>query len=737
MRLFSTGLKDWKQSWKSDLRASISVAFIAIPLGLGIGLASGVPPMAAVIPSVIGGLLLAWFSGGHVIVHSTPKMLIGVTAVAVITLGGDDLLLGYRLYLAAIVFAGIIQFLLGSLRLGVIGDLIPASVIKSLLAAVGVFIIVKQIPVLVGSHLHPEDIVQMTRMLPVLLADINPLVALIGLLSVIVMFLHPSFEFPAIKAIPAAVWVIALSIAYSYLLGFEYGGEMFGFEFNSKFLIDIPSSVAQMVAYPDFSLWQAWDFWNVVIAVVVISSIEAILSTKAIDRLDAKKRKSNVNRELSVVGLGTAASGMIGGLPIIPGIVPSSVGASHNGKGMLMNVFHVVWILILIVLLGSQLQHIPLAALAGILIHTGYKLINPSEIRNIYRIGWDELLIFSSTLVVTLTTDLIIGIGIGVMLTIVIHIVRLRSLLKLFTILFKPNVVSYEEEDDSETFHISVSGYSNFLNYPQLKKALDVVPREASIIVDFSMAEFIDHSVMEHLAEHEENHIRRGGNFEVIGIDTHLSSAKHPLSTRFKGTKEVVARSTPLTSRQQKLESTAKELGWKFDANVMLFVRDFEQFHLFRFKSVDRVYNRMFGTSNGLMVTIQDVDYHEGELHTKEDGHTTVATIDLKNPIPLFTIEKELIFDKLAALAGYDDIDFKNFKEFSDIFRLKGENEAEVREYFKSDMLRFLEKSLVYRLESDGNRMLLMSKNRTMSVAEISELVVFIGGFTPHLTRTA
>ena len=725
MSLLSNGLKDWKQSWQGDLRASISVAFIAIPLGLGIGLASGVPPMAAVIPSVIGGLLLAWISGGHVIVHSTPKMLIGVTAVGVVTLGGEDLLQGYRLYLAAVVFAGIIQLLLGILRLGVIGDLIPASVIKSLLAAVGVIIIVKQIPVLFGSHLHPKDIVELTRLLPALAADINPIVGVIGLLSVAVMFLHPSLELPGVKAIPAAVWVIILSIGYSYVFGFSDGGEAFGFAYGGEFLIDIPSSVGEMMAHPDFSDWATWSFWNVVIAVLIVSSIEAILSTKAIDRLDSKKRKSNVNRELSVVGLGTAASGMIGGLPIIPGIVPSSVGASHNGKGMLMDVFQAILILILVVVLGSQLQKIPLAALAGILIHTGYKLINPKEILNTYRIGLDQILIFTTTLVITLVTDLIFGILAGTALTILIHVFRLRSLTKLFTILFRPNVVSYQEYED-DSFHISVKGYSNFLNYPQLKKALDVIPIGSKTVVDFSLAEFVDHTVMEHLADREESHIRRGGEFEVIGLDTHLTSAKHPLSVRFKGSRVELPEKQPLTSRQQKLKTLAEKLDWDFDPSIDLFVKNLESFHLLRPRITDRAYNKLIGEIQNLRVAIQDVDFHEGEFQARITGQATLAVIYLSEPIPLFTIEKEHFFDRIAALAGYDDIDFVNFKKFSDTFRLKGEDEPEIRNYFTPDLIHFLEQQLPYRLESNGKQLLLFGKERPMSVREIEDLCEFI-----------
>lgn len=734
MRLFSTGLKGWKQSWKSDLRASVSVAFIAIPLGLGIGLASGVPVLSTVIPCVIGGLFIAWFSGGNIAVHSTPKMLIGVTAAAVITLGGDDPFLGYRLFLSVVVVAGLVQFVLGLLRSGIIGELIPATVIKSLLSAVGVIIIAKQLPVLLGVPYYGHSVIESIGHIPAFILAENPVITFIGVVSVLIMFLHPRIEIPILKAIPAAVWVIIFAEFYSYSIGFEEGGSfnILGIvaSFDKSYLVNIPDELASAIVFPDFSMWQTSMFWNLVLAVVLVSSIEGILSTKAIDRLDPLKRKSNVNKELSAMGLGTALSGLVGGLPVIPAIVASSVGINHNAKSQLLDVFQALMILLLVILLGTQLKQIPLAALAGILIHTGYKLINPSEIRNIYRIGWDQLLVFIATLIATLASDLIIGISVGISLTIIIHIVRLRSITKLFTILFRPNVVSYQEEDEEDTFHISVKGYSNFLNYPQLKKALDVITHESSIIVDFRLAEFVDHTVMEHLAEYEENHIRRGGNFEVIGIDTHLTSATHPLSARFKGAKVGVSGPQTLTSRQQKLQSVAEELAWNFDSSVSLFVRDFEPFHLFRLKSVDRVYNRVFGKLNGLEVTIQDVDFHEGAFQTKVEGHTTVATINLETIAPLFTIEKEHLFDKLAALAGYDDIDFKRFKEFSNKFRLKGENEAAVRNYFKPSLLQFLEKNLTYRVESDGKRILLMNKERTMSVSEINELIGFCNGLS-------
>ena len=319
---------------------------------------------------------------------------------------------------------------------------------------------------------------------------------------------------------------------------------------------------------------------------------------------------------------------------------------------------------------------------------------------------------------------MIYGLLVGIAITLTSHVFRLKSFTKLFTILFRPNVVSYEEEDDK--FLVSVKGYSNFLNYSRLKSALDVIPYDAAIIVDLSLVDFVDHSVLEHLAEYEENHIRHGGSFEIIGMDTHFSSTDHPLSVRYKSEgKKRNPKKRTLTSRQLKMQALASEREWGFDLSVKRYVNRFEKFHLFRYKLVDKVYNKLIGTLGTYSFTIQDVDFHEGEFQTRADRHTTAAIIGLSNPIPLFTIEKENLFDKVAALAGYDDIDFKNFKKFSDTFRLKGENEQMVRDFFQPKLLRFLETELPYRIESTGNSLLIIGKERLQSEEEIRKLIAF------------
>lgn len=724
MRIFSPGLKSWKQFWKGDLRAGISVAFIAIPLNLGIGLASGVPPLAAVIPCVVGGLLAVWISGGYLNVHSTPKMLIGVTAASVISLGNGDLMAGYKMFLMAVVLAGVVQLMLGLMRMGLIGELIPATVVKGIIASVGLIIIFKQFNVLLGVESDVSSTIDHAKHIGSYLLNTNPAIALVGIVSLVIMFIHPRIELPVLRAIPAAVWVILVSVGYSYAIGIASGQplQIFGFEFNlgPEHLLSLPDDISQSLTLPNLQSIGSKEVWALVPIIVLISSIEGILSSKAIDRLDPLKRRSNLNKELAATGFSTSISGMIGGLPVIPALVGTSVGVNHNGRSSFMNTVHGLMIVILIVALGSVLQHIPLAALAGILIHTGYKLANPEEFVKVYKIGPEQLSIFLLTLGITLSYDLMLGILAGTLLTLFFHVVHLRSVVKLFSALFRPNVVLYEEDEDNK-FYVGVRGYSNFLNYPRLRKALDVIPRNATINLDLSLAEFIDHTVMELLSEYEENHIRKGGSFEVIGLDNHASAANHPLSTRLKG-RGINSAADTLTSRQKKLKQFAEDLGWEFDQNVVHFPKELDSFSFFYARNLDRSYNRLFGHNTNSTVLIEDVDFHTGEYQTKVEYQSTVAIIELENEIPVFTIEKEHVFDQIAALAGYTDINFKKFKNFSKQFLLKGLNEKEIRAFFTDQLLRFLENRLIYRMESSGSKILIIGKERFLSHEEIKEL---------------
>ena len=718
-------MKGWRASLSHDLRAAVSVSMIGIPLGLGIALAMGAPLYAAIIPVVIGGVLVSWFSGSFVTVHSTPKMLIPVIAAAVISLGGSNLLAGYQLVLVALIIAGLTQVILGITRSGAVGEMIPNSVIKSLLAAVGVIIILKQYHVMLGSETKAKSSVDLIMALAENTMNLNPAIAFIGVISLCYLIIHPKINLPAVQAIPAPIWVILISLTYSLILGLKDLGTYHLFEADhvvlDKHMLMVPNSIKGSIVVPDWSGWTDPEVWSLSMTVAVIVVIEGILATKAIDRIDPQNRRTNVNQELISSGGGTMVSALIGGLPVIPGIVGSTVNVSHNGRTQMANLFQALFIVVILLALGSILSFIPLASLAAILVHTGLKLASPEIFIGTYRIGIGEFAILLVTLVVTVVWGLIIGIGAGIALGVMLLLWQLRSPIKLFRYLFKPNTVLAIEPDGK--YLLSIEGYASFLNYRRLKKQIDAIPRNSSVIIDLGLTEVVDHSVMEHLHHFEQNFIRKGGSFEIIGLEGHDPSAPHQFAnrrllriSRMVGTKDI------LTSRQRKLKKLAKELAWNFKSNIRSFVPELEAFRMFRTSRIDRAFNKLEGMEGSVSITIQDVAYHQGEFHARERHQATLLTLGLQTKIPVFTMDLEHVFDRIASLAGYDDIDFEKFPEFSDTYNLKGPNESGIRELFNPTMIAFLTGIGAEHIESTGDQVLVLMKQRICTEQEILKL---------------
>lgn len=726
MSIFTKGLRDWRKSVGNDLRSSVSVALIGIPLAMGIALAMGAPVYAAIIPVIVGGLLVTWFSGGFISIHSTPKMLIPVIASAVITFGGNDLSAGYQVVLVAVIIAGVFQLCLGLARLGILGELIPNSVIKSLLSAVGLIILFKQYHVMLGTHTDAKTNVDLLLALWQNTINLNPLIAFIGLLSLAIMMLHPKINLPAIKAIPAVIWVIIVSVIYSLVLGIADFGvyNLFGFEYvvDDGYLIRLPESVLAGIIHPDFSAFRNPEVWSLGLTVALVTSIESILSCKGIDKIDPDKRRTNINQELTATGGGTILSALIGGLPVIPAIVASSVNVNHNGKTMMVNFYQAAIVLLLIVLLGGLLKLIPLAALAAILVHTGLKLAAPDMFVQVYRIGLEEFAIFISTLVVTFIFGMVPGIGLGILITIGFLFWHIRSSRIFLRNIFKPNTVLIIENDG--TYHLSVEGFASFLNYPRLKKQLDSIPRTASVLVDLSLTRFVDHTVMEHLHHYEENFIRKGGKFSIVGLDGHDPSAPHRFANRrLLKISKMMGESGFLTSRQYRLKQLAKELNLKYTSNKIPFAPELEKFRMFRALRIDHVSNTLRTKDDDVETMIQDVAYHRGELQGRERSQATIMVFRPNTKIPVFTMDQEHIFDKLAALAGYDDIDFDSHPDFSDRYSLKSPEESGLREFFTPPVIDTLHALKAEQIESTGDKVLVLMKPRILGEGEIRSLV--------------
>ncbi|MBK8226504.1 MAG: SulP family inorganic anion transporter [Flavobacteriales bacterium] len=529
-----SGIAGLKENWKSDLVSGFIVFLIALPLCLGISLASGVPPMAGLITAIIGGLFVSRINGSHVTINGPAAGLIVVILGAVESLGGGDAMAGYRAMLAAVVVSGALLFLLGRMKAGRLGDFFPSSAVHGMLAAIGVIILSKQAHVALGVKPEGKEPLELLAEIPHSIANLNPEVAIIGLVSLLIMFLLPMFRNKWIKMIPAPMVVVLAGIALGYWFDLEHEHKYLfldGHEYSigPKFLVTLPENLADGLVFPDWSKALTLPFLIAVVSITLVQGIESLLSAKAVDKLDPWKRESDLNKDLSAVGAGSALAGLIGGLPMIAEIVRSSANVNNGGRTGWANFFHGAFLLIFIAAFPTLIHSIPLAALGAILMYTGYRLAAPGHFKHTLQIGPEQLSIFITTLVVTLATDLIIGVFSGILLKLIIHLSRGASLRSLF----KPNMhLRYDHLSDC--FVLEVHDAAIFSNYLGLKKKLDSIPPQAHVRVDFDKAIIVDHTVMEHVFGYKEKYERAGGRFEVTEMGHLVPRSQHPYAARRK-----------------------------------------------------------------------------------------------------------------------------------------------------------------------------------------------------------
>ncbi|HRD52102.1 MAG TPA: SulP family inorganic anion transporter [Flavobacteriales bacterium] len=540
LKLPLTGLAGLKENWRKDLVSGFIVFLIALPLCLGISLASGVPPMAGLITAIIGGLFVSRINGSHVTINGPAAGLIVVIVGAVESLGGGDPMAGYRSMLAAVVVSGVLLFLLGRMKAGRLGDFFPSSAVHGMLAAIGVIIFSKQAHVALGVKPEGKDPLELLAEIPHSIAHMNPEVAIIGLASLLIMFMLPVIKNRWVKMIPAPMVVVLVGIALGHWFDLEHEHKYLfldGHEYSigPKFLVTLPENLADGFVFPDWSKALTLPFVIAVVSITLVQGIESLLSAKAVDKLDPWKRESDLNKDLSAVGAGSALAGLIGGLPMIAEIVRSSANVNNGGRTGWANFFHGAFLLIFIAAFPTLIHSIPLAALGAILMYTGYRLASPQHFKHTLQIGREQLSIFVTTLIVTLASDLIIGVFSGILLKIIMHLMRGAS----FRSLFKPNLhLRYDHLSDR--FVLEVHDAAIFSNYLGMKKKLDSIPPQAHVRVDFDKATLVDHTVMEHVHAYKEKYERAGGRFEITEMGHLAPRSRHPHAARRKPKKAVM-----------------------------------------------------------------------------------------------------------------------------------------------------------------------------------------------------
>ncbi|MCK5443437.1 MAG: SulP family inorganic anion transporter, partial [Maribacter sp.] len=399
------GIKGIKENWRNDLSAALSVSLVALPLALGIAVASEVAPMAGVLSAIIGGVVTTFFRGGHLAINGPAAGLIAVILGGLVALDGN-----INYVLAAIVVSGAIQVILGFLKMGRFAKLLPSSVLHGILAAIGVIIFAKQAHYALGTTSNADNTIGTLLDIFYKLPEANPFVFLVALIGILTLVFYKKINYKFIQIIPAPMWVLLLSLPVVF--GFDFFNEhtisILGnaYSIGPELLIDIPDNPLDSIMHPDFGMMGTTAFWLTVLSITMIASVETLASARAVDKLDPYKRTTNLNKDLVGVGLSTMVSGALGGLPIITVIVRSTVNVNSNARTRWSNFYHGIFLILFVLILAPVLRSVPLAALAAILVYTGFKLASPLVFKQAYDQGVEQLLFLCSTLIITLFTNL-------------------------------------------------------------------------------------------------------------------------------------------------------------------------------------------------------------------------------------------------------------------------------------------------------------------------------------------
>ncbi len=726
-KLPKKGISGLIENWQSDLVAAVSVALIALPLSLGIALAAGAPPMAGIFSAIVGGVITTFYRGGHISVNGPAKGVIAVILLG-IALMDDGSGQAFNYVLAAVVVSGAIQVVLGLLKLGRLADIFHSSVIHGLLAAIGIIIVAKQIHVAMGTHSDSKNIIQNLMDAVVFLPQVNPFVLIIALSGLLLLSFNSKISSRVFHILPPPMWVIALSIPFVYFFNFfeEHTLTFLGntYEVGPDLLLNIPDNIKESIMYPNFGKINTFEFWTTVLSILIITSIESLAIAKAVDKIDPYKRKTDLNKDLTGIGLSTMASGMIGGLPVIAVIIRSTVNIHNGAKTKWSNMYQGLLLLVFIVLLSPIMKQVPLCAFAILLVYTGFKLASPSVFKQIYYKGTEQLIYFIFTMALTLYTNLLIGLLGGLVLVMISHMLLARvPLTQFFQMVYRSGSEVIKNADGS--FDLKIKGIANFLGILKIEKMVSQIPAGADVNIDMTETRLVGTTYMDYIIDYLKLQKKSGSEVFIKGLESHVSSTTHNRALKIS----LNTSASKLSPRQVRLQNLANEKDYRFISRVDWNTSYLKNFHFFEIRPIEGKANCLKGKFKDLGISweIADVTFNNGAAFTAETFTTTLMILKLNCKIPVFSMEKEgvveKLFDRVMAFTGHKDIDFEMYPNFSSKFLIMGNKEAEIQTFFTDEIIRFFEEHQIYHLESNGEALVIFDK---IKIARTDETKAFI-----------
>jgi len=707
------GIKGLKH-WRFDLLAGMQVALVSLPLSLGIAIASGAPPVTGLISAIIAGLVFPFLGGAYVTISGPAAGLAPALLAGMLLLGGGDLAAGYPLLLVAICLTGLIQIVLAFCNAGRFAIFLPVTVVEGMLAAIGLIIIIKQIPPLMGVILPAaSSMLASMAKIPQVVMQMQWEIFLIGALSLFFMFYLNLTRNRWLRKLPAALFVAILGIVLGYV-----------FKLDTSYLITMPENILEgSITWPAFSevmnrpdLW--WGVLVVVITLTLIDGVESLATIKAVDKIDPFQRKSDPNVTLRAMGVSNTVSSIFGGLTIIPGGIKSRTNIDAGGRTLWANFYNAVFLLIFLFLATDIIARVPLASIAAILIYVGWKLCEFKVFTKTYAIGRDQLVIFFITIVSILASDLLTGILIGIAAEVLMLLYLLMpsfrfiltgrltvktSLVLLWQNLsgmFRTPVINIKEIEGGEHPHyeLSLSSVVCF-NLLPLDKTLNQLPANAAItLVITESGRIMDHTGVEYLHQFEEECVRDGRAFELKGMDNFFQFTNHSLSARMQDA-SLIKEEAKLSARELEMAAWAEQYGLSFYSQTTSILNNHDFVYLRRGADKESVH-LMSGEYRGCSVQLFDYSHTAAPDYYAKHWHTLMVMkcpLNGGQQLPDFVVAPDHYLQRY--LVEFEEIDLAEKPQLAKTYRLYGRAKGDSASIIFPELFEFLVKYPDYYLE--------------------------------------
>ncbi len=696
------GLKHWRY----DLMAGLQVALVSLPLSLGIAIASGAPPVTGLVSAIIAGLIFPFLGGAYVTISGPAAGLAPALLAGMLVLGGGDLAEGYPLILVAIFLTGVIMIILAQLKAGkLVAMFLPVTVVEAMLAAIGLMIIIKQVPALLGDlSAGAKPMLESILALPESFLRIDPWVMVIGAVCLFLMFFLNRTRHAWMRKIPAPLTVCAVGIGFGYL-----------FNLDTAYLISMPESLLQDgITLPAFDVVLSRpELWTAVIVVVItltlIDSIESLATVSAVDKIDPYRRKSEPNTTLRAMGVSNVLSSLAGGLTIIPGGVKSRTNIDAGGRTLWANFANAMFLLIFLFFASKLIGRIPLSAIGAVIVYVGWRLCEPKVFIKTHSIGRDHIVVFIVTIIAILVTDLLYGIIAGVIAQLALNSYLLAPSLRMvitgritprefvvavgsvLAVMFRSPVIQMRNNGDDinpNQCQLSLKSLTGF-NLLAVDRAVGKIPVESGIrFVLSESGRMIDRTTMEYLHQLEEDCLQGNRPFEIVGMDQFHPFTDHPYSTRMQDISHARERAAR-DAREREMSEFAEKMGFAFKPDTVATL-DRHGFIYLRRGATRQERNVMIGNHDGYRARLFDYSHTSTPEYYVEHRHTLATLLlpdaDASARIPDLAITPGHYLERYL-IAEYRELDLDdNGDGFTDKFRVFANDTAAVGKLLGSEL---------------------------------------------------